>query len=221
MLYGRILLLTWLCAHWLCRVWLFEIPWTVARQVPLSMGFSGQEYWRGLPCLPPEDLCNPGIKPMSPAFQVDSLSWSHQGSLSCLLYASLYLLSPQSAWFSQISRKRMDSVGNDMAWALRMLCYRCLWASGEVRCRPSDTWLWRAGWGPGWETTHTHTLLSSRVLGFWSLNEHLFLSKPPLPSKWESKGLDQPLPNLVSDPYTFPPTLWPRAPLRISLILHN
>ena len=40
-------------------------PWIVALQLPLSMGFSGQEYWSGLPCLPPGDLLNPGIKPMS------------------------------------------------------------------------------------------------------------------------------------------------------------
>ena len=42
---------------------LFVTPWTVARQVPLSMGFSGQEYWSGLPCLPPGDLPKAGIKP--------------------------------------------------------------------------------------------------------------------------------------------------------------
>ena len=42
-------------------------PWTVACQAPLSMGFSKQEYWRGLPCLPPGDLPIPGIKPASPA----------------------------------------------------------------------------------------------------------------------------------------------------------
>ena len=36
--------------------------WTVARQAPLSMGFSRQEYWNGFPCPPPRDLPNPGIK---------------------------------------------------------------------------------------------------------------------------------------------------------------
>ena len=34
-------------------------------QVPLSMGFSSQEYWSGLSCLPPGDLPNPGTEPMS------------------------------------------------------------------------------------------------------------------------------------------------------------
>ena len=42
-------------------------PWTVARQAPLSKGFSRQEYWSGLPCPPPGDLPNPGIKPTPPA----------------------------------------------------------------------------------------------------------------------------------------------------------
>ena len=40
-------------------------PWTVARQAPLSMGFSRQEYWSELPWAPPGDLPNPGIEPMS------------------------------------------------------------------------------------------------------------------------------------------------------------
>ena len=40
-------------------------PWTVARQAPLSMGFSRQEDWSGLPCPPPGDLANPGIQPIS------------------------------------------------------------------------------------------------------------------------------------------------------------
>ena len=41
--------------------------WTVARQAPLSMGFSRQEYWNGLPCPPPGALPDPGNKPVSPA----------------------------------------------------------------------------------------------------------------------------------------------------------
>ena len=49
----------------LSRVRLFVIPWTVARQAPLSMGFSRQEYWSGLPLPSPGDLPDPGIKPVS------------------------------------------------------------------------------------------------------------------------------------------------------------
>ena len=48
-------------------------PWTVACQSPLSMGFSRQEYWSGLSFPSPEDLPDPGIKPMSLALQGDSL----------------------------------------------------------------------------------------------------------------------------------------------------
>ena len=40
-------------------------PWTVACQAPLSVGFSQQEYWSGLPFPPPRDLSNPGMEPMS------------------------------------------------------------------------------------------------------------------------------------------------------------
>ena len=47
------------------RVQLFVTPWTIARQAPLSMRFSRQEYWSGFPCPPPGDLPNPGIKPVS------------------------------------------------------------------------------------------------------------------------------------------------------------
>ena len=57
-------------------VWLFVTPCTIARQAPLSMGFSRQEYWSGLSCPPPGDLPDPGIGPtslVSPAMQVDSL----------------------------------------------------------------------------------------------------------------------------------------------------
>ena len=46
---------------------LFATPWTVAYQAPPSMGFSRQEYWRGLPFPSPEDLPNPGIEPRTPA----------------------------------------------------------------------------------------------------------------------------------------------------------
>ena len=64
------------------RVRLFVTPWTAALQAPLSMGFSRQEFWSGLPCPPPGDLPNPGIEPaslMSPAlaggFFTTSATW--------------------------------------------------------------------------------------------------------------------------------------------------
>ena len=64
----------------LSRVRLFSTAWTVAHQAPLSMGFYRDEYWSELPFPPPGDLLHQVIKPMSPAWQVDSLPLSHQGS---------------------------------------------------------------------------------------------------------------------------------------------
>ena len=58
-------------AQALSRVQFFVIPWTVARQAPLSMGFSRQEYWSGLPFSPPGDLPDLGVEPTSPWW----LSW--------------------------------------------------------------------------------------------------------------------------------------------------
>ena len=63
--------------------------WTVARQAPLSMGFSRQEYWSGLPCPSPEGCLSPGIKPaslMSPVlaggFFTVSTTWEAEGPRS-------------------------------------------------------------------------------------------------------------------------------------------
>ena len=53
--------------------WLFGTPWTAAHQAPLSMRFSRQEYWSGLPFPSPGDLPNPGVEPGSPALHADSL----------------------------------------------------------------------------------------------------------------------------------------------------
>ena len=54
----------------------------VACQSPLSMGFSRQEHWSGLPFPPPGDLPYPGMEPVSPTLQADSLPQSYQGSLT-------------------------------------------------------------------------------------------------------------------------------------------
>ena len=56
--------------------------WTAAHQAPLSMAFSRQGYWSGLPFPSPGDLSNPGIEPGSPALQADSLLTELQGKKS-------------------------------------------------------------------------------------------------------------------------------------------
>ena len=69
-----------------CFSHVFGTPWTVARQAPLSMGFSRQEHWRRSPCPPPGALPDPGIEPTSPAspalaggFFPTSTTWEAQG----------------------------------------------------------------------------------------------------------------------------------------------
>ena len=61
---------------------LFATTWTVTYQAPLSMGFSRQEHWSGLPCPPPGHLPNPGIKARSPKLQADSLPAKPAGKLN-------------------------------------------------------------------------------------------------------------------------------------------
>ena len=82
----------------LSRVQLFVIRWTAARQAPLSMEFSRQEYWNGLPFPPPGDLPDPGIEltsPASPALAVDSLPLSHLRSPVCIQIYVIYNRSKQ------------------------------------------------------------------------------------------------------------------------------
>ena len=68
----------------------FAILWTMAHQAPLSMGFSGQEYWGGLPCPPPGDIPNPGTEPeslTSPALAVTCFTTSIVCVCVCVLVA--------------------------------------------------------------------------------------------------------------------------------------
>ena len=92
-------------------VWLFVTPWTVARQSPLSLGFSRQEYWRGLPCLPPGDLPDPGIKPTSPVSQHDIIcGWLNSrmqnhfyGGLTMgLEHRGLLVPNPRRNWWTTV-----------------------------------------------------------------------------------------------------------------------
>ena len=81
-------------SHFSCAQ-LFETAWTVARQAPLSLGFSRQEYRGGLPCPPPGDLPDLGIKPpclMSPAPAGRFFTTSTAGVAS---FQSCYIIVPQ------------------------------------------------------------------------------------------------------------------------------
>ena len=98
------------CVCVLSCVQLSATPWTVARQVPLSMEFSRQEYWSGLPFPIPRNLSIPGIKPMSLAvaggFFIINATWEAPG---CQLYNvsftiqqktvnNLYVQQKESTW---------------------------------------------------------------------------------------------------------------------------
>ena len=75
-----------------CSV-MFVTPWTVACQAPLSMEFSGEEFWSGLPFAPPGDLPNSGIKLGPPILQADFLSSESPEKPSIFLcnYDSTYI----------------------------------------------------------------------------------------------------------------------------------
>ena len=78
-------------------VQLFVTPRTIARQAPLSMGFSRQEYWNGLPVPSPGDLPDPGIEPASSTLLVDSLLLSHLRR-PCVIMAVAQMVQPQTKW---------------------------------------------------------------------------------------------------------------------------
>ena len=65
----------------------FVTPWTVAHQAPLSMGFSRQEYWNGLPFPSPGGLPDPATQPGSPALQADTLPSEPPGKPYSMKYA--------------------------------------------------------------------------------------------------------------------------------------
>ena len=87
------------------RVWLLVTPWTVASQAPLSLSFSRQEYWSGLPGPPPGDLLDPRFKPTSPvipALQVESLPTESPGNPLISIPAfnmPLDTSRPSGSWF--------------------------------------------------------------------------------------------------------------------------
>ena len=149
-----------MCAKWLQSCPTLATLWTVAHQAPLSMGFSRQEYWSGLPCPPPGDLPHPGIEPaslMSPAladrFFTTSATWEAQKhtykdkvkSLSRVqLFGTPWTLAyqaPQSMWFSRqvlewvaISFSRGSSQPRDRTQVSRIVDRRfAIWDTKEIK----------------------------------------------------------------------------------------
>ena len=142
-------------------------PWTVAHQVPLSVGFSRQEYWSGLPFPSPGDLPEPGIEPRSPALQADALTSEPSGHIGPP--RSLLLI---PTWIDLCSKNTMTS-------GCMMVQPVCLgWA---------NSWVTRARTGP-WKVPvkspsfagclfpPASGLLGTRVLGWCFDTQKLQLS---------------------------------------------
>ena len=109
-------------------------PWTVACQSPLSMGFSRQENWNGLPFPSPRDLPDPGIKPGSPALQADSLPRVWLSLCVCVniyfIYLFMAMLGLCCCTWSFSSCDAWDSHWGDFS------CCRAqaLWCAGFSSC---------------------------------------------------------------------------------------
>ena len=109
--------------------------WTEAHQAPLSMRFSRQEYWSGLPCPPPGDLPDPrmeSVTPVSPALQADSLPLSHLGSPTDIPPASKTVPLTPLRWLqthlwsklhhSVLHRPQDRDTCSRPSWGVRLIC---------------------------------------------------------------------------------------------------
>ena len=149
-------------AHMLSCVQLFATPWTIAHQVPLSVEFSRQEYWSGLPFPTPGNLPHPGTKPISLAspalagrFFTTGVTWevsigtaNRQTSLQrASLLTQMVKNSPagQKTWFPSLGQE--DPLENGMATHSNILAWRIPWTEepgglhtvhGVTKC---GTWL--------------------------------------------------------------------------------
>ena len=95
-------------------VWLFATLWTVARQAPLSMGLSKQEYWNRLAYPSPADLPHQGIEPVSPwspALQADS--FTHWSTWKALGYTKLCIVNDVAFIFGIVNVNNNNSSNND------------------------------------------------------------------------------------------------------------
>ena len=95
----------WSESYFLIHVQLFGIPWTVACPAPLSIGFSRQEYWSGLPFPSPADLSYPGTNPGLLHCRQILYQLNHWGSPSYTTYTTAkHLSQPPRDWLFSLSR---------------------------------------------------------------------------------------------------------------------
>ena len=108
------------CVQSVSRVLLSATPRTVARQAPLSRGFSRQGYWSGLLCPSPEDLPDPRIDPRPPALQTDSLLYEPPGTHDRILGSLFKTYWP--ALFTVMGNEPIDFLCMK-CWMVRLLCW--------------------------------------------------------------------------------------------------
>ena len=101
----------------LSHIRLLSTPWTVARQAPLSMKFSRQEYWNGLPFPSPGDVPDPGIEPVSPGlagrfFTIEPSGKPGHRVSSYYYYGSSYICSSSHARAAHKSRRQESRTGS-------------------------------------------------------------------------------------------------------------
>ena len=169
----------------LSRVWLFAIPWIVARQAPLSMGFPRRENWSGFPFPAPGGLLDPGVEPISWHLlhgQAVSLPPSHQGRQ----YVYVYPFFP-SHWSHHRSLSRVLYATQWILINGLFYTYWCWWWSSlwgvSNSCHPMDCSL------PG---SSVHGIFQARILEWVAISFSIYIqyhnvtcqSQSPNSSKW-------------------------------------
>ena len=178
-------------------VWLFATLWTVARQAPLSMGFSRQEYWSGLPCPPPGDLPDPWIKPLSltltalaGGFYTTNATWEKW----------LYILvSPLSLWNSpsELRPCLLDWSPQSICWIKKFSTFRlCIFSVDRSTGAYSVCVLWVNVWYGEvfslWRFWQHYSIKRKRQV-FIQPNIQSYAKRTSFLAKW--KGLSYP--NLI------------------------
>ena len=113
------------------HVRLFATPWTAVCQAPLSMEFSRQEYWSGLPFPTPGDLPDPGIEPASPAlaggfFTAEPL-WKPQQGLACTVAQTPGLEGTRNTFHQEERRGSEAQLSSSQAPSMH---FHCLYIPG-------------------------------------------------------------------------------------------
>ena len=125
----------------------FVTPWAIAHQATLSMGFPRQEYWSGLPCLPPGDLPYPRIEPVSPAL-AGGFFTAEPPEILYLLFVNFSWLTCSTAQWNQAVMVWVALSGCPRGKALKPLA-TSQWGSDAWKHTGSPCWiLRRAGWQP-------------------------------------------------------------------------